>query len=566
MKKTVRRLFCGAVASAMLLNSGFSVGAAGLRDIFDADYYAEKYSDLKEAYGNDEEALYQHFINYGIKEGRVMNPVIDVVKYREQYKDLQEAFGDDWDAYINHYFVYGVNEHRENGTDFDLLAYLNAYGDLKEAYGDDYVALAKHYEELGIHENRVEASKVFIKMEQEEKQNSAKNASVKESGTESGKQESGNAGGETTGGNEQGDVKQEYDVREINRYGSWRVKHYDANDRLIYNLYYNANGEFESGTAYFYNEAGQLVQMGGCNSDGSFRYADEKYEYDSAGNMIRRWYFAGLDSNGNMAYNNFDYTYDSNGNMLTSKMYYYDGRVGDEMRYTYDSNGNLLTETLYNPDGSSRLCAEYTYNNNILTEKWEYNISWGIVHNVHEIYNEHGKVVERYQYDANGEMEIPPYSYTYEYAENGNEITTMYIDGKIAAIFKTTYTSEGKIAETVDSYGNRTNLVKYKNDGTIETTDYRWVSSGEKRILHESITFYATGDGPVRNVWESYNEKGDITSHTTRYGEEIVNDYDASYTATYEYAEDGSKVETRYDLEKNVRDVIKYNSAGEVIE
>lgn len=566
MKKTVRRLFCGAVASAMLLNSGFSVGAAGLRDIFDADYYAEKYSDLKEAYGNDEEALYQHFINYGIKEGRVMNPVIDVVKYREQYKDLQEAFGDDWDAYINHYFVYGVNEHRENGTDFDLLAYLNAYGDLKKAYGDDYVALAKHYEELGIHENRVKASKAFVQMEQEEKQNSAKNEDAKGNGSEGGKQESGNAGGETTGGNEQGDVKQEYDVREINRYGSWRVKHYDANDRLIYNLYYNENGEFESGTAYFYNEAGQLVQMGGCNSDGSFRYADEKYEYDSAGNMIRRWYFAGLDSNGNMAYNNFDYTYDSNGNMLTSKMYYYDGRVGDEMRYTYDSNGNLLTETLYNPDGSSRLCAEYTYNNNILTEKWEYNISWGTEDKIHEIYDERGNVIESYVYNGNDEL-LSHTSYTYEYAENGDFTLTIYYNGNLSVVAKTktTYTSEGKIIECFEN-GNIMSVYKYKNDGTIETTDYRWVSSGEKRILHESITFYATGDGPVRNVWESYNEKGDITSHTTRYGEEIVNDYDASYTATYEYAEDGSKVETRYDLEKNVRDVIKYNSAGEVIE
>ena len=173
MKRAVRGLLCGAVASVVLLNSGFSVGAAGLRDIFDAEYYASKYSDLKEAFGNDEEALYQHFINYGIKEGRVMNPVIDVVKYREQYKDLQEAFGDNWDAYINHYFTYGVNEHRENGTDFDLLAYLNAYGDLQAAFGNDYVAIAKHYEETGIKENRSEGSKAVMEARAEAQEKSA---------------------------------------------------------------------------------------------------------------------------------------------------------------------------------------------------------------------------------------------------------------------------------------------------------------------------------------------------------------------------------------------------------
>lgn len=236
MKRAVRGLLCGAVASVVLLNSGFSVGAAGLRDIFDAEYYASKYSDLKEAYGSDEEALYQHFINYGIKEGRVMNPVIDVVKYREQYKDLQAAFGDDWDAYINHYFTYGVNEHRENGTDFDLLAYLNAYGDLQAAYGNDYLALAKHYEKAGIHENRVKASKTFVRMEQEAKQ--------------SAKEDNGN--GESVSGNDQGNVKQAYDVREGYPGGKWDVFHYDGNDRLIYELNYGANGEYTGGTLYIY--------------------------------------------------------------------------------------------------------------------------------------------------------------------------------------------------------------------------------------------------------------------------------------------------------------------------
>lgn len=162
MKRVMKQLFCVAVASVVLLSSGLSVNAAGVKDIFDAEYYAEQYPDLKAAFGNNEKALYQHFLTYGVKEGRVMNPIIDVVKYREQYGDLQAAFGDNWDAYVEHYFAFGVNEQRENGTDFDLLAYLEAYGDIKEAYGNDYVAVAKHYAEVGIAEGREEGSKEFI--------------------------------------------------------------------------------------------------------------------------------------------------------------------------------------------------------------------------------------------------------------------------------------------------------------------------------------------------------------------------------------------------------------------
>lgn len=162
MKRVMKQLLCVAVASVVLLTSSLSVNAAGLKDVFDAEYYAEQYPDLEAAFGNNEKALYQHFLTYGIKEGRVMNPIIDVVKYREQYRDLQTAFGNNWDMYVKHYFEFGVNEQRENGTDFDLLSYLEVYGDVKAAYGNDYLAVAKHYAEVGIAEGRKEGSKEFI--------------------------------------------------------------------------------------------------------------------------------------------------------------------------------------------------------------------------------------------------------------------------------------------------------------------------------------------------------------------------------------------------------------------
>ena len=43
--------------------------------VFDAEYYANSYPDVKDAFGNDETALYNHYVQYGKSEGRL--PVSD---------------------------------------------------------------------------------------------------------------------------------------------------------------------------------------------------------------------------------------------------------------------------------------------------------------------------------------------------------------------------------------------------------------------------------------------------------------------------------------------------------
>ena len=86
--KTLKKLFVLCIATAFFANSILTVSAATLRDLFDAKYYAEKYADLKAAYGDDEEALYQHYLTYGMKEGRTASALFDVKEYRDQYADL----------------------------------------------------------------------------------------------------------------------------------------------------------------------------------------------------------------------------------------------------------------------------------------------------------------------------------------------------------------------------------------------------------------------------------------------------------------------------------------------
>lgn len=154
----LKKVIALGMAVTALAGAALKVSAVSMKDIFDAKYYASKYSDLKEAFGDDEEKLYQHFITYGLKEGRNMSPILDVVAYREAYGDLDEAFGDDWDKYVEHFLAYGANEDRDQGVMFNPVQYADAYSDVKEAYGDDLVSIMRHYITCGINEMRDEGT------------------------------------------------------------------------------------------------------------------------------------------------------------------------------------------------------------------------------------------------------------------------------------------------------------------------------------------------------------------------------------------------------------------------
>ena len=69
-------------------------------------------ADVKKAFGNDDVAVLQHFVNYGMKEGRCAKEAFAVQSYRSRYADLQAAYGDNLPAYYMHYINYGVREGR----------------------------------------------------------------------------------------------------------------------------------------------------------------------------------------------------------------------------------------------------------------------------------------------------------------------------------------------------------------------------------------------------------------------------------------------------------------------
>lgn len=100
--------------------SSIQVDAADVKSyapVFNSAYYMEKYPDLKAAFGNNEAALFKHFLNCGMKEGRQGSEEFNVQAYKARYADLQAAYGDDLKAYYLHYINCGKSEGRNGKED-----------------------------------------------------------------------------------------------------------------------------------------------------------------------------------------------------------------------------------------------------------------------------------------------------------------------------------------------------------------------------------------------------------------------------------------------------------------
>ena len=94
----------------------------GLDAIFDAAYYAKNNPSVVEILGNNPETLYNHFVNYGIFEGRSPSAKFNVKLYKAAYSDLSKAFGDSLALYYLHYAAIGMGEGRtEPGSKYAMM-------------------------------------------------------------------------------------------------------------------------------------------------------------------------------------------------------------------------------------------------------------------------------------------------------------------------------------------------------------------------------------------------------------------------------------------------------------
>ncbi len=124
------------------------------RFIFDKDYYLEKNPDLRTSVGTDYDALYDHFINNGLEEGRIASPVFNVKDYRELNPDLDKAFKNDLTKYLDHFESNGIKEGRIASMSFSVGYYKEKYPDLAAAFKDNYKSYFEHYITTGRKEGR----------------------------------------------------------------------------------------------------------------------------------------------------------------------------------------------------------------------------------------------------------------------------------------------------------------------------------------------------------------------------------------------------------------------------
>ncbi|HEY9852628.1 MAG TPA: hypothetical protein V6D28_24365 [Leptolyngbyaceae cyanobacterium] len=163
--------------------------------IFDANFYRSLYPDLAQAGLTTNEQLRQHFLTFGINEGRQFSKFVELNYYTASYPDLKKAglttkrqlfdhleqFGategrraavtynpiyykavnpDLVQANLNneqlleHYQKFGINEGRAASEFFNPRFYLDSYPDLKAAFGNNYQKALEHFLTKGIAEGR----------------------------------------------------------------------------------------------------------------------------------------------------------------------------------------------------------------------------------------------------------------------------------------------------------------------------------------------------------------------------------------------------------------------------
>lgn len=154
----------------------FTVDGLDYSDVFDAKYYLNRYSDLRSVFGSDEAKAFNHFVKYGMKEGRQGSASFNVDIYKKNYPDLMNLYGNDNANYYRHYILYGKREKRNatsridispsslkditvyNGVDYqyvyDVKFYASKYPDLRAAFGSDSMAYLKHFVNSGMREGR----------------------------------------------------------------------------------------------------------------------------------------------------------------------------------------------------------------------------------------------------------------------------------------------------------------------------------------------------------------------------------------------------------------------------
>lgn len=163
-------------AAALLnhfINYGMSEGRQASEE-FNVEIYRDNYGDLGERFKDDLASYYMHYLTDGKAEGRVANaqvvipvenvtvydgvdyaPVFNAEYYAEHNQDAVDTFGRDAKALLEHFVKYGMAEGRQGSEEFNVAVYKMNNEDIAAKFGDDMVGYYMHYITDGKAEGRV---------------------------------------------------------------------------------------------------------------------------------------------------------------------------------------------------------------------------------------------------------------------------------------------------------------------------------------------------------------------------------------------------------------------------
>lgn len=126
MKRSIAIAMAAVLIAVMFMGIRCETEAAvgdrqACEQVFDAAYYAQNNPDVVAAVGNSTAALLEHYMNYGLAEGRNASAAFNAHAYRSRYADLNAAFGDSWIEYVKHYVSVGKSEGRDASPSGSLV-------------------------------------------------------------------------------------------------------------------------------------------------------------------------------------------------------------------------------------------------------------------------------------------------------------------------------------------------------------------------------------------------------------------------------------------------------------
>lgn len=103
----------GSKYNHVLENKPFLTTVSQYADVYNYKDYMEYNTDLAETFGDNQKALFEHFITCGMKEGRRASADFDLTTYKTNNPDLIDVFGNDNVKYYEHYISSGKTEGRK---------------------------------------------------------------------------------------------------------------------------------------------------------------------------------------------------------------------------------------------------------------------------------------------------------------------------------------------------------------------------------------------------------------------------------------------------------------------